>query len=683
MANFSFTSNNSDSLSGSSNADLFYAEASNPSGGNSFLSSSDKATGGDGTDRMILAVNDIISPDSSSGTDSTRCDVAGFTLDSIEEIELKAYDMDGDKIYGNGEVVVGMMNVTGVSRVLSSISTANVTLDYLKEPVALDLKGNGVRGTSFTLNYTNKVNVAPPGIFSQSINLAGFGDRITGEGSITVDAVTGFIITAQEKASTVILNGKQASTLDLNLKNNLTLLPDSSLPELQMVKGLPTMPGALSISVPSSSKNISITTGLGADSIQTGQGSDTIISGDGNDTILPGSGQDRIDLGVGNDVVRFSYKPGDPASGFSWTDTISGGEGNDTISFLPGETIDLVLTDRSFGNWLGIETLDVTAAQASAPTGGTTATNLTLGVKAAAQGLQTVVTGNGDDSIKASRFDKPLTIQLNDGMDSVDASKAGLGSIKIMIKDAFLKQNDTLVAGSASDELQITASNSTATLMQVKGFEKITLVNEITTGNNTNNIKNRFTQLITGNEVVAKGKTLEINGSRLEGVDIYTGLKFDGSQETDGNFKVTGSIGNDRLQGGAGADTLSGGNGKDSFFYTSEKNKGEAGKDTILDFKPSTDSIKISGTAGRDNKTPISELNFVDNVDTETAALAALKNSSDIPNDRTLSAVFVRATETVWIDLDENGTLDNMDLQIEVIGINELSYENFSISKYK
>ena len=706
MADFIFGTNTSDDLRGSAREDMFWAGASNPPLGFSTLSSSDRASGGEGTDRIILTVSDIVPPGSAIA-DATRCDVSGFTLDSIEEMELRVYDSDGDKNHTNAEVLLGMMNVTGLQKVLSSSSTANVTLDYLNELVAMDIKGNGIRGTSFTLNYTSAVNVRPPVIFSQPLMLTSFGDRNSGPGTITVDAVTGFSIITQGRASTIILNGQQATTLDLDLRANLTL-QQAGLPGLQVVNGLPAMTGALSINLQASLKDLKITTGLGADFIQTGGGADSISSGDGNDRVLPGLGQDMIELGSGNDTVQFSYRPETRLSGLSLADRIAGGDGIDRVGFIPGDTIELNISDRFFRNWSGIEVLDVSTARASVsgrdlPDVGGVASVLSLGAKAAAQGLQSVVTGAGNDSIIVSAFDKPLLIELSGGIDHVDARKAGNGRLEILVRDAFLDESDALMAGSGNDdlsygdELRIVASGSTATLRQVTGFERISLVMDEKNLASTRLITS--TELIVYNDVIAKGKTLAVDASRLQGTGNYAGLTFDGSREIDGGFDMTGSggidalktgdardnlagaSGNDRLKGGAGIDTLTGGSGRDRFFYT-DADKGADNKDVVSDFTPGEDLLVVGGTGGNNVSTRISDLVFIGNEDTERGASQKLSSSQSL-NDGALSVVFVTETETLWIDLDENGQLDDQDIQIELTGISELSRDDFSIGGFQ
>lgn len=485
-------------------------------------------------------------------------------------------------------------------------------------------------------------------------------------------------------------------------------LQQAGLPGLQIVNGLPAMTGALSINLQASLKDLKITTGLGADFIQTGGGADSISSGDGNDRVLPGLGQDLIELGSGNDTVQFSYRPETRLSGLLLADSVAGGDGIDRVGFIPGDTIDLNISDRFFRNWSGIEVLDVSTARASVsgrevPDVSRMASVLSLGARAVTQGLQSVVTGAGNDSIVVSAFDKPLLIELSGGMDRVDARKAGNGRLEILVRDTFVDESDVLMAGSGNDdlsygdELRIVASGSTATLRQVTGFERISLVMDEKNLANTRLITT--TGLIVHNDVIAKGKTLAVDASGLQAIGNYAGLTFDGSREIDGGFDVTGSggtdalragdardnltgaSGNDRLKGGAGIDTLTGGSDRDRFFYT-DADSGSDNKDVVSDFTPGEDLLVVGGMGGSNASTRISDLVFIGNEDTEGEASRKMSSSQTL-NDGALSVVFVTETETLWIDLDENGQLDDRDIQIEPTGISELSRDDFSIGGFQ
>jgi Ca2+-binding RTX toxin-like protein len=96
--------------------------------------------------------------------------------------------------------------------------------------------------------------------------------------------------------------------------------------------------------------------------------------------------------------------------------------------------------------------------------------------------------------------------------------------------------------------------------------------------------------ITTADNTVAAGATMTFNGGGLRDTESLT---FDGSAETNGNFRIfggagiddiTGGAGNDLIYGGLGADTLRGGAGNDVFRYQSADESTSAGRDGIQDF---------------------------------------------------------------------------------------------------
>jgi Ca2+-binding RTX toxin-like protein len=100
-------------------------------------------------------------------------------------------------------------------------------------------------------------------------------------------------------------------------------------------------------------------------------------------------------------------------------------------------------------------------------------------------------------------------------------------------------------------------------------------------------------------DLLASGATMTINGSTLGSEES---LAFNGSDETDGNFRIFGGAGNDVLTGGSGADmifgglrgdTLTGGAGNDIFRYDKVEESNSTERDGIQDFN-SGDLIDLS-----------------------------------------------------------------------------------------
>jgi len=100
-------------------------------------------------------------------------------------------------------------------------------------------------------------------------------------------------------------------------------------------------------------------------------------------------------------------------------------------------------------------------------------------------------------------------------------------------------------------------------------------------------------------DLLAAGRTMTINGATLQSEES---LAFNGSDESDGNFRLFGGAGNDILTGGGAADlifgglrgdTLTGGGGNDIFRYDNVAESNSTERDGIQDFN-SGDVIDLS-----------------------------------------------------------------------------------------
>ncbi|HYJ82622.1 MAG TPA: hypothetical protein VEW26_07265, partial [Allosphingosinicella sp.] len=100
-------------------------------------------------------------------------------------------------------------------------------------------------------------------------------------------------------------------------------------------------------------------------------------------------------------------------------------------------------------------------------------------------------------------------------------------------------------------------------------------------------------------DLLASGQIITISGATLQAEESFV---FNGSNETDGKFKIFSGGGNDVLTGGGGddiilgggrGDTLTGGGGNDIFQYNSTSDSNSVERDGIQDFA-SGDRIDLS-----------------------------------------------------------------------------------------
>ena len=100
--------------------------------------------------------------------------------------------------------------------------------------------------------------------------------------------------------------------------------------------------------------------------------------------------------------------------------------------------------------------------------------------------------------------------------------------------------------------------------------------------------------------MLGAGELITFNGALLQANET---MVFDGSAETNGNFRLfagasndtlTGGGGGDLLFGGLGADILRGNGGVDGFRYNVTADSTAAAKDRILDLQVGVDKIDLT-----------------------------------------------------------------------------------------
>lgn len=140
-----------------------------------------------------------------------------------------------------------------------------------------------------------------------------------------------------------------------------------------------------------------------------------------------------------------------------------------------------------------------------------------------------------------------------------------------------------------------------------------------------------------------------------------------------GADRVTGGIkddtistgaGNDVVIGTQGADAISGGAGADTFAYTNVNQSSGAKIDTISDFVSGTDLFDVQAIAGGAVAFAGNAANFGTAQGLVTAGGA-------------IQAVFQQDTNTMWVDANNDGTLNANDLQVNLTGVASLQAKDF------
>ncbi len=177
--------------------------------------------------------------------------------------------------------------------------------------------------------------------------------------------------------------------------------------------------------------------GVGNDSLVGDAGADTLIGGDGNDTLEGGADDDTIHVGIGDTATGgggddiFILTPG--AMGTTVT-SIVGGEtdegGADTTNPGVGDTIDgSALSGSVVVGYTGAESGDLTTGS----------------MKATFSEIEKVITGSGNDIVKAGGITGGINVDTGGGADSITGGQG----------------KDTIVAGTGADTITGGAGDDT------------------------------------------------------------------------------------------------------------------------------------------------------------------------------------------------------------------------------
>lgn len=378
------------------------------------------------------------------------------------------------------------------------------------------------------------------------------------------------------------------------------------------------------------------------------------------EVILGGGGSDVFRAEATKTAVTFQATASELTAG---DDLRGGSTANDVLNIAAGGT-------SNANNVLGVETinvngdgfggvaqpstltLDTTAAQV---TGGTVTVNavgffdagdtFTLNGGAATArlvvnsgaGSDAITTGTGNDVIDAGNGNNTVT---SDGGDDTITTGSGIDTINSGSGNDIVNSGggaDSIVAGDGNDTVNAGSGNDT-----VRGQ----------IGNDTLNGDAGDDTLYGDFAYADFGSTAAYNAS------------------VGGNDTINGGSGNDTIVGGLLGDVLTGGDGADTFLYqTRDDSRVFAGgidnRDIITDFVSGVDKINLLTLPEAAGQT----VRFNGNWDTFGEGQGAITGTG---GDGFLDVVFVRETDTLWIDIDNNGQLNGEDMQIILQGVDNL-----------
>lgn len=612
--------------------------------------------GTDGTADTLSVVFDMDTDNDTMGT---------LTANDAETLNIAVNDADTSATTGNNRQTVTVNTITSADiTALNVTGSGNLTVTSAITTGALATVDASQIGGALDITLNDATDVSAATAQNQSVTSADGNDTITlGDngtfGAYTVNSGNGddTITLNSDAAATAVTHTVTAGDSDADTAGN----------------GVITVTGGAAANVTAGDNGWTVTTSTGADTITTGAGddiidagagNDTVVAGAGNDIITAGRGVDNLDGGDGDDQFNFVYGTTPATEGITSADTVTGGAGTDTVNITTGA---VTLTDQIYNNWSSVEGLDLVGNGTNSVTVNTIAQNA---------GLQTIKGGTGNDTINVGEgFSNALTIDLSDGGNDTVTGTSAPGAITVKADTADIDINDNITGGTSSnDTLELTADNQFADLSNVRAVERIVITQDDTSAA-TQDFNS--TVLVRNDAVVAANSTLTVDASDL--IDGDGDFAFNGEAVTTAGktLNITGGAGDDNLQagsdddtinGGAGADmiegnggndTLTGGAGADTFYYTGA-DIGADDRDTITDFTTGEDRIAYNGAV-----TYVGEqANFGD-------------AQSAIANGGVIEAVFQSDTGILWIDANNDGTLNADDVQIKLDGVTSLAQADF------
>lgn len=542
-----------------------------------------------------------------------------------------------------------VLNLTGNDAGLATAAAETLTVGDISD---VDLT---------TLNVKGNANVVISGDLNNNESLATITSTTTGNFSVidtfASDDVPGLTVSAVGKNNT-IATGAGNDVISAGGSRNIIVTAGDGNNTVTAVGG--------------ADYYTTIGTGSGADNITvTGDGTNEIYTGNGNDVVkVTGAGDSYVQVGTG--IFNVSFATGTntvyaDAAQFTSTDSVTGGNGWDTIQLTGGSIV--ALTDGYFNNVTAVEQLNLNNNS-----------SVTVNQIANAHGLQQINVGNGAVTV-GEGFTNALTVEMTGGSVTVTGNAIAGGALTVLADVSDLDGGDTITGGkSTSDKLVLTADNSWGTLTGVTSIESVTLVNDV---DGDGELVADSATLDVG-AVQAKALTIDasamigaltVNAAGQSKVMTITG-SAGANDIVGGNASdvIVGGKGADSIEGGLGSDALTGGAGADKFVYRTLAASSTSSYDTISDFQAAkfaadgttrvvVDKIQVNNDASVMTNGPATV--------TFKGAAAGFGNAQALllNNDSTHGAVIDTTTNSLWIDLNNDGTLNGNDLRIDLTGV--------------
>jgi hypothetical protein len=679
--------------------------ASDDATGDVTLTSQDAVDGGGGDDTMEIQSTEAggtILP-----TDVTVANIENLTIrnssgDVVADVSswtgLENVSIQQDNAKGTTTVIsdgnVTDVDIDGGNGVtISDASTtdvlANVTVMDVNGPVTVNSDANssltltditGDENVTSTGNGDLTVSITTSDIANLNINSATSVDVTLDTSTVNSSVNAGSATSADFDfvSSTVMGNVNAGSSMATSFDFTGTM---NSMGDVNVAGGTVTITGtggatinalntgaATSIDGSANSGGIAVTDQLSnADSFAGGSGEDSVVFGATTTANTLGAGNDHvtvnvdalgtggmIDGGADTDTLRMSQNNAASASS-------SPAFGNSISNFEILQLFDKgggTLNMNNLDNISSIEFQENTAQGTSITSLANKASILFNGT--AADGAGTAI------SLAADTGTDELNLAFsNDGGATRSIGTAGIETVNVAMTDTDALSVDANVlnlnnagmkdfSASGNAGLELNADSTVLTSVVTSG---------ITQGAVTLNLA-----AVTSDLTVTGGNTATtVDGSGASGnMNVTTGNGADTVTAGSGNDTISTGNGDDTLFGGDGEDTLTGGSGADTFVYTASSESLGANTDTIMDFTSGEDFLDLSSFG-------FGSFAYVGEVANNGLISGVIAAGGDE------EAVFDLATNTLFIDLNNNGAIGAGDLAIILTGVTALDIGDFMV----
>lgn len=572
------------SFTGGAGADTFNALTTT-------LGTGDNLVGGAGTDTLSI-----------SGTLTAAVSLAGFTLNSVEQVNVSLADGDAANAH---TLSLNMANAgattVAVSGLAATTKADGLTLTNLAVGSSLAINN----ATNVDLNATFVAAATAGTADSVGVALNGVASTAATDGILTVGA--GFetmnISTSGAAASLddIVFGGKQ-----INVTGDQNLTARQQLDGTLEVINAGAFTGRLSI-VTADDTTTPDATVAGVDIVDI-----SITGGSANDTLNlaanAASNELFVNAGAGDDTVTVGNVLGN-ATSTNAGDVLIGGAGNDTLAG------DVDLFDAATAGFTGTTSVTGVSGFETISVNGFGAEDNTVNVANISADITALTIASDVDGANA----RGLTVNFGTAAAytvNVGTTAATLAGDTLTVTHGGTGTTDALSINNTNAATGTNQIGSNATAIATTGFETVTintgsystataqLVNTVNVGTNTlvltgsNGLTTTAgTGVITASVINASALTgaLTQNVATASGVTLITGGSAADTLRGDAASTINGGAGNDAIFGGTGNDALN----------------GDAGNDTIT---TDTGNDNVNGGDGNDTLTFAGNLSALDTV---------------------------------------------------------------------